>query len=106
MGTSDLVNAGTNVGFTFTGSAPDLGVLNTPATRADGEPLEWWHQLIFAARAAGPAGRGIVAATNIALPVAQWSLAATNQFDTSGNLHLTNPLPAGITQRFYRAKLP
>ena len=107
VGSSDLVNAGTNAGFAFVGSAPDLGVFESgsqlPALamkRADAN-------LVFTG-GNGPAGgiNYLLASTNIALPSKQWSRIATNEFDLSGNSTITNTANASLPQRFYQIGLP
>ena len=47
-----------------------------------------------------------LAATNLALPMSQWSRAATNKFDLAGNYAITNSLPPNLPQQFYRIGLP
>jgi autotransporter-associated beta strand protein len=47
-----------------------------------------------------------LAATNVALPAANWSRVATNQFDANGYFNLTNPIDPAIPQLFYRLQLP
>ena len=47
----------------------------------------------------------LLASTNLALPPAQWTRIATNQFDTSGNFIFTNPLNPGSLQMFYLLQL-
>jgi hypothetical protein len=56
----------------------------------------------------GPAGgtNYLVVTTNLALPMAQWSRAATNQFGLAGNFAVTNSIPVGVPQSFYRVSLP
>ncbi|WP_160164616.1 NPCBM/NEW2 domain-containing protein [Pedosphaera parvula] len=51
----------------------------------------------------GPANASctILASTNIALPLAQWTHIATNQLDAYGNFSLTNTISPGVTKRFY-----
>lgn len=108
VSSSDLVDAGTNIGFAFAGAAPDLGAfehgLNPPPTLA---MAQLGTKLIFAG-GGGPAGgtNYLVATTNLALPLAQWSRTATNKFDLSGNYAITNTIPAGVPARFYRISLP
>jgi Pel9A-like, right handed beta helix region len=105
---SDLVDAGTNAGFAFAGAAPDLGAfeygLNPPPTLA---MTRAGTNLIFAG-GGGPAGgmNYLVATIDLALPAAQWSRVATNQFDLLGNYAITNSIAAGLPQRFYRVRLP
>jgi pectate lyase-like protein len=105
---SDLVDAGTNVGFAYAGAAPDLGAfeygLNPPPTLAISQS---GTNLIFSGNG-GPGGgtNYLVAATNLALPFSQWSRVATNEFDPTGGYAITNAIPAGLPQNFYRVRLP
>jgi hypothetical protein len=108
VGTSDLVNAGTNVGYAFAGAAPDLGVFEYASQPAPTIALTGADTNLIFTGTSGWAGGPwhLVAATNVALPLAAWSVIATNQFDLAGNYTITNTIPGGISQRFYRAKLP
>jgi autotransporter-associated beta strand protein len=47
-----------------------------------------------------------LAATNVTLPLANWSRVATNQFDANGYFNLTNPVDPATPQLFYRLQLP
>jgi fibronectin type 3 domain-containing protein len=44
----------------------------------------------------------VLATTNLALPAAQWTPVATNQFDSSGNFAITNTINPAWPQTFYR----
>jgi pectate disaccharide-lyase len=44
----------------------------------------------------------VLAATNPALPLVEWSVVGTNQFDGTGNFAYTNP--ATLAQRYYRLR--
>lgn len=44
----------------------------------------------------------VLAATNVALAVNQWSAIATNNFDVNGAFNWTNAIPPGTPHRFYR----
>jgi autotransporter-associated beta strand protein len=48
----------------------------------------------------------VLTSTNIALPLAAWTLLATNQFDANGNFNFTNPVSPGAPQDFYLLQLP
>ncbi len=105
---SDLVDAGTNAGFAFAGTAPDLGAfeyaLNPPPALAisrDGA------NLVFIGTG-GPAGgtNYLIASDDLVRPVSQWLPIATNVFDVAGNWALSNALPVGVPQQFYRLGLP
>jgi pectate lyase len=106
VGTSDLIDAGTNVGFAYTGNAPDLGAfeygtkLPTLTLSLSGGNLVFTH-------GSGPAGgtNYLLGTTNLALPMPQWPRLATNKFDLSGTCFTTNAIPPGLPQRFYRVAL-
>jgi hypothetical protein len=48
----------------------------------------------------------VLASTNLALPLNQWTSVATNPFDGSGNFNFTNTPAANSPQVFYRLQLP
>ena len=104
---SDLVDAGTNYGFAFTGAAPDLGAFEYGSKPPPTMTLAQTNSNLIFAGGGGPAGgtNYLVATTNLALPLVQWSRTATNKFDGSGNYAITNALPAAVPQQFYRVSL-
>ena len=48
----------------------------------------------------------VVTATNVGLPMANWTPASTNQFDAAGAFTFTNVLDPNTPQRFFRLSLP
>ncbi len=48
----------------------------------------------------------VLAATNVALPLASWTSLATNPFSPSGAFSFTNAIVPGISQRFFRLSTP
>jgi len=108
VSSSDLMDAGTNAGFAYAGSAPDLGAfesgLKPPPTLALSRV---GADLVFTGTG-GPAGgtNYLVATTNLSLPTAQWLRVGTNQFDLTGIYAITNAFPLGGPQQFYRVALP
>ncbi|MGC3956845.1 MAG: autotransporter-associated beta strand repeat-containing protein [Verrucomicrobiota bacterium] len=56
----------------------------------------------------GPANSAyyVLTATNVALPMSNWTRIATNSFNSSGNFNLTNPISPTTPQLFYRLQLP
>lgn len=105
---SDLVDAGTNVGFAYAGTAPDLGCfergLPPPPTVA---VARQGANLVFNSSGGWAGGTYyLISATNLALPPAQWPRVATNQFDWSGNGVITNSASSGRAQQFHRLSLP
>ncbi len=59
-------------------------------------------------RGSGPSGLPFqtLASTNAALPLLQWSVVATGQFDASGKFNQTNTVDAGFSSRYYQLKVP
>jgi len=105
-GGSDAVNAGTNAGFAYVGSAPDLGAFESGSQLPALKLMRSGTNLFFTSTD-GPAGgtNYLVASTNLALPVAQWQIVATNRFDNSGTTSITNALTAAGARRFYQIRL-
>lgn len=56
----------------------------------------------------GPSGLAFqtLASVEASLPLAQWSVVGSGQFDASGNFHQTNSVEAGVLSRYYRLKIP
>jgi T5SS/PEP-CTERM-associated repeat protein len=48
----------------------------------------------------------VLAATNVTLPLPQWTPIATNQFDSAGSFHFTNAINPGVPRKFYRLMSP
>ncbi|MBP9900972.1 MAG: hypothetical protein V9H26_14020 [Verrucomicrobiota bacterium] len=48
----------------------------------------------------------LLSSSDIALPLTNWSRVLTNQFDASGNFHVTNSLAPAPSKSFYRLLLP
>jgi T5SS/PEP-CTERM-associated repeat protein len=64
-------------------------------------------QLIFGGSGGTSNGHyHVLAATNVALPLAQWTPIATNLFDNAGHFHFTNTIVPGVPQKFYRLMFP
>ena len=105
---SELVDAGTNVNFAFIGAAPDLGAfeygLNPPPVLGLSPS---GPDLIFTA-SGGPAGgtNYLLTTTNLTVPPSQWVSLATNQFDVTGGVLVTNLPAIGLSSSFYRLRLP
>jgi hypothetical protein len=108
VSSSDLVDAGTNVSFAFAGSAPDLGAFEYGINPAPTVNLTQVAGNLVFIGSNGPAGgtNYLVASTNLALPLSEWSRIATNKFDLTGNFAITNSIPANVSQRFHRLTLP
>jgi T5SS/PEP-CTERM-associated repeat protein len=48
----------------------------------------------------------LLTTTNLAEPATNWVRVLTNQFDSLGNLNITNAITTGETSRFYRLQVP
>ena len=48
----------------------------------------------------------VLSSTNLAVPAGNWTINATNTFDSSGNFIFTNPMDADVPQLFYMLRLP
>jgi hypothetical protein len=65
------------------------------------------NQLIInGAGGLGGATYRILTATNIALPLVQWTPLVTNQFSASGGFSYTNLIPHNVPAQFFRVALP
>ncbi|HEX3102164.1 MAG TPA: hypothetical protein VHQ01_10245, partial [Pyrinomonadaceae bacterium] len=47
----------------------------------------------------------LLATTNVALPLTNWTVLSTNIFDSNGNFNLTNPISPSTSQLFYLLQL-
>jgi polygalacturonase len=106
----DLVIGSAPMGYTVTISTNTPGQVNLSVTRA--EPA---FQLVsidesgLSARGGGGVPNSIcyvVATTNLALPLADWTRVATNQFDNGGNFFVNDAVDGNVSQKFYRLQLP
>jgi len=48
----------------------------------------------------------LLASTNLAMPMGNWTCLLTNQFDSNGNFNLTNTMDANAPQNYYRLQSP
>jgi hypothetical protein len=48
----------------------------------------------------------VLASTNVALPLSQWTVIATNQFDSSGNFVFTNGMQTNVPETFFLLEVP
>jgi hypothetical protein len=56
----------------------------------------------------GTSGGGytVLSQTNLAQPLANWTVVGTGTFDSSGNFSFTNGVTAGTSRKFYRIRVP
>lgn len=107
VGGSNLRDAGTNVGFAFIGSAPDLGAFEAGSAPAPTLTLENQAENVVLTGSGGPAGgtNYLIATTNVFSSQFQWFRMTTNQFNLTGQFTWTNARGSGPYQ-FYRLELP
>ena len=105
---SDLVNAGTNVGFAYSGAAPDLGAYEYGLRPAPALNVTESGTNLMITASGGPAGgtNYLHAASDLELPQAQWPCIATNKFDLIGNASYVVPISQNNPQQFERLRLP
>jgi autotransporter-associated beta strand protein len=48
----------------------------------------------------------LLATTNLAMPLANWTPVLTNQFDSNGDFNFTNGMDTNLPQGFYRLQIP
>ncbi len=48
----------------------------------------------------------LLTSTNLALPLSQWTVVSTNQFDNSGNFLVTNAVQTNDQQQFFKLEIP
>jgi len=89
-------NAPGRIDLVVTTPAPVFGQIGTSG-----------DDLILSGSGGPPGGDYLVlTATNLALPLVQWLPVSTNQYDTSGNFSITNPIEPGVREQFYRLEQP
>ena len=52
------------------------------------------------------AGYSVLASTNLAVPLTNWSVVATGTFDGVGNFEFTNPVAPGTPRQFFNLRMP
>ncbi len=63
---------------------------------------------IISGGSGGPANGtfSVLTSTNVAAPVATWTMVQTGSFDASGYFNVTNAITPGMPQRFFRLQVP
>jgi Pel9A-like, right handed beta helix region len=107
VSSSDLANAGTNSGFVYAGTAPDLGAFEYGLSPPPTLVLQRGGSNLIFTSSGGPAGgtNYLVAASELSIPASLWVRVATNKFDLAGNSAATNAIPVAA-QQLYRLSLP
>ncbi|HXF09751.1 MAG TPA: hypothetical protein VN625_03125, partial [Desulfuromonadaceae bacterium] len=83
-----------------------LGVVARPTPRPKVGSVQWSGNNLVMTATNGTAGWPVrlLASTNAALPLTNWTVIASNLFDANGNLNITNA--AGPAPQFYLLQLP
>jgi autotransporter-associated beta strand protein len=95
--TNQLATSGTIAVFS---TAPATPPVFGGITTSDG------NLILSGSNGAPNGGYYLLAATNVALPMLNWTRIATNQFDANGTFAVTNPIAPATPQLFYRLQLP
>ena len=102
--TSTCINAGTNRGFAFYGTAPDLGAFESGPTNTPNPTIRRsGGNMILATKGWANQTNYFWAATN--LSDALWTCVTTNKSTLSGDCAFTNTR-SSFPQRFYRVSSP
>jgi hypothetical protein len=104
---SDCINAGTNVGFAFYGTEPDLGAFEFGPT--NGCILTITHSganLLIASSGWANRTNYLLTSTDLQLPASQWTRLATNLSDLAGSCLFTNAITDGVANNFYLISEP
>ncbi|HEV2692019.1 MAG TPA: DUF1565 domain-containing protein [Verrucomicrobiae bacterium] len=105
--TSDCIDAGTNQGFPFYGSAPDFGAFEFGPTNAPAPAiLLSGTNLLLTTSGWANQTNYLLATANLSLPAEQWTIIGTNKSDLTGTCTFTNQIKLGGAPRFYRAAIP
>ena len=83
------------------------GVIHILRPPAIGKLTLTANNLIFSGSNGAPNGMFyVLASTNVAQPLTNWTVISTNNFDAGGNFNFTNPVDANNFQEFYLLKFP
>ena len=105
--TSDCIDVGTNLNFPFYGAAPDLGAFEFGPTNAPSPTIaKSGTNLVFTTSGWANRTNFLTTATNLTLPISQWTIIATNKSDLLGDCAFTNDISANLPQRFYGISIP
>ena len=106
VGTITLGTAPAGYGYSIDTSAQ--GAVNLIVTLPQFGKIISTPNGIVMSGSGGPANANyyLQSSTNLALPLANWTRVATNQFDANGNFNFTNVLNLNLPQLFYRLQLP
>jgi autotransporter-associated beta strand protein len=98
--------AGTVASLQINGGGLDLEVSPVPRPHFTRVTLNGTTLTIRATNGVADGQYELLETTNLALPLAQWTVMATNAFDANGNFYFTNTANLASPQTFYLLKLP
>lgn len=108
LGSSELVDAGTDTGHAYAGAAPDLGAfeygIQPQPVLAIGQPTPDIVLVCSGGWAGGPVE--LLTTEWLAPDSTRWESAGTNVFDVAGTCRFTLPVAAGLRRQFFRLALP
>jgi pectate disaccharide-lyase len=94
------------VGASWADVTPANGVTPpSPALRVDDVSLVAGGLVMRGTNGSANAIYGVLTSTNLALPLEQWTLLATNAFNAGGGFICTNPVSPADPRRFYRLQV-
>lgn len=100
------VAAGTASSLQINGGELFLVVTNLTPPTLGGITLNGTNLVFTGTNGMAGANYLVLAATNLALQVSNWTVLSTNQFGPGGAVNFTNPLDPTAPQLFYRLRLP
>jgi autotransporter-associated beta strand protein len=100
------VAAGATSSLQFSGGELFLNVTATNSPVLGGIQIAGTNLILTGTNGIAGANYYLLAATNLLLPLTNWTFFSTNQFGAGGNVNLTNPLDPNQSQLFYRLRLP
>jgi fibronectin-binding autotransporter adhesin len=108
--TLDTVNITGPAGFSYSINTNTPGEVNLVLTSNPpsftGAKINGGNLLINGASGFPYTNFYIISSTNLTLPLSQWPIVATNQFDGAGNFTFSNVVVTNASQQYYSIKMP
>ena len=107
---ASITPATPGAGLVWDTSQLNIGVVNVVAATSQpviSSTLLLGGNLIFSGtNGAANGSYSVWTTTNLATPFTNWMTLLTNTFDATGSFSVTNPIPPGSSQQFYRIQSP
>jgi hypothetical protein len=104
-----LMPAAPGTGLAWDTTQLNIGILNVVAVSTQpviGSVAMSGGNLVFSGSGGTPGGTFyVLTSTNLLLPLANWTLTTTNQFDGGGNFDVTNAINPDSAQEYYLLKV-